>query len=234
MIDSTNVGEALLNTLYQQRSLPRGDELLTHTTDIVECLRAVSYRRRGMTPAPFTRRDMAKFAMGHAFEHETARTLRKAGHDIQEGVEVAAFGLDIGHPDIIVDRELLLETKTTDGYPTYPKSDKARAGQPKEVSTHHALQASAYALALELPRAIVFVKYADFDHTEVPYEVNPEDYREIIEERARAVVALTGPEMPIPPAEPPPSDVVEYDVCSYCRFPQCEKNPKHTPGFEEE
>ena len=55
----------------------------------------------------------------------------------------------------------------------------------------------------------------------------PEDYREIIEWRAREVVALTGPEMPLPPAMPPPADVVPYDACAYCRWRMCERNPQH-------
>ena len=234
MIDSTNVGEALLATLFEERAKPRGDELLSHFADLTGCLRAVSYRRRGMTPEPFTANDLAKFALGHGYEYSTAKTLREAGHDVQEGVEVSAFGLDVGHPDLIVDGELLWEGKTTIAGANYPKSDKQRAGQPREVSVHHAIQAAAYALALGAPRAVVGVMHYGFECVEATHEVNPEDYREIIEERARAVVALTGPEMPIPPAEPPPSSVVEYDVCSYCRWKICEKNPKHTPGFEEE
>ena len=195
--------------------------------DLTTCLRAVAYRRRGVVPEPYTANDLAKFALGHGYEYSTAKTLREAGHEVQENVEVGGFGLDVGHPDLIVDRELLWEGKTTIAGPNYPKSDKERAGQPREVSTHHAIQAATYALMLDLPRAVVGVLHYGFECTEVTHDVNPEDYREIIEERARAVVALTGPEMPIPPAEPPPSDIVEYDVCGYCRFHQCEKNPHH-------
>lgn len=229
-----DTAKALLQTLFEVRSRPRGDELLTHVADLTDCLRAVSYRRRGMTPEPYTANAQAKFALGHAYEQHVAKTLREAGHEVQEGAEISDFGLDIGHPDIIVDRALLVETKTTIAGANYPKSDKQRAGQPREVSVHHAIQASAYALALELPRAVVAVMHYGFECVEAAHEVNPEDYREIIESRAREVVALTGPEMPIPPAEPPGSDVVEYDVCSYCRYRICERNPKHVAGFEDE
>lgn len=213
--------------LYAQRAIPRGDEALAHVADMTTCLRAVSYRRRGVEPEPYTAKDLAKFALGHAFEQNVARTLREAGHEAQEGVECAGFGLDIGHPDIILDRETLIETKTTTAGAVYPKSDKERAGQPREVSVHHAIQASAYALALDLPRAAVYVAHYGFEVVEVQHEIRPEDYRETIEHLAREVVALTGPEMPLPPAEPKPRDVVPYDECEYCRFRVCERNPHH-------
>lgn len=231
MNDTT--GAALLTTLFQQRNTPRGDELLTHVSDLTKCLRDVSYRRRGLTPAPFTPADQAKFALGHGYEYEMAKTLREAGHEVQEGAEVAPFGLDMGHPDLIIDRELLVECKTTIAGANYPKSDKERAGQPRGVSVHHAIQASAYALALEIPRAVVTVLHYGFECTEVSHEVHPEQYREQIEMLAREVIALTGPEMPIPPAEPPASHVVEYDVCGYCKWRQCEKNPKHDASLME-
>jgi hypothetical protein len=226
MIVSENVGEALLQTLYAQRALPRGDELLTHVSDLTKCLRDVAYRRRGYTPAPFTPSELAKFAIGHAYEENAAKTLREAGHEVQENVVVAGFGLDTGHPDFIVDRALLVETKTTDGGAVYPKSHK-RAGELKEVSVNHAIQASAYALELELPKAIVLVKHAGYNHDEMAHVIEPEDYREQIEHLARQVVALTGPDMPLPPAVPPSSDVVPYDSCDYCKWYICHENPHH-------
>lgn len=226
MIQSDDIGAALLQTLYEQRNKPRGDELLTHVSDLTKCLRNVAYRRRGYTPAPFTPRDQAKFAVGHAYEQNTARTLREAGHEVQENVEVPGFGLDVGHPDIILDRQLLIETKTTDGGAVYPKSHK-RAGEIKDVSPNHAIQASAYAMSLELPRALVLVKHAGYNHDEMAHIIEPEDYRDQIEMLAREVVALTGPEMPLPPAVPKPPHVVPYDECDYCPWHICEKNPHH-------
>lgn len=217
----------ITEALFAQRSIPRGDEALTHVGDLTTCLRAVAYRRRGVIPEPYSATEQAKFALGLAYEQNTARTLREAGHEIQEGVECAAFGLDIGHPDLIQNRELLIETKTTSGGAKYPKGDNARAGQLKEVSAHHAIQAAAYALALGLPRATVLVMHYGYECIEVAHEIRPEDYRDQIEALAAEVVALTGPEMPLPPAEPPPLDVVPYDSCGYCRFSQCERNPRH-------
>jgi hypothetical protein len=221
-------GSSLIETLAATRGIPRGDEALTHVADLTTCLRAVAYRRRGATPEPFTARELAKFALGHGYEAEVAHTLTAAGHEVQTGIEVQAFGLDIGHPDILVDRELLIECKTTDGGANYPKSDRERAGQPKEVSPHHAIQAATYALALGVPKAVVLVKHAgigDRGHEEIAHEIDPEAYREQIEMLAREVVALTGPDMPLPPAEPKPADVVPYDECAYCRYRLCERNP---------
>ena len=234
MIDTVRT-TALLDILFAQRSKPRGDEMLTHIGDTITCLRAVAYRRRGVVPAPYTPQDLAKFALGHAYEQNTAKTLREAGHDAQEGAECAGFGLEVGHPDIILDGETLIETKTTSAGALYPKSDKeGRAGQPREVSTHHAIQAAAYALALGLPKAKVMVAHYGYEVAEAEHEIEPEQYRAQIEMLAREVVALTGPEMPLPPAEPKPRDVVPYDECGYCRWRMCERNPHHTPGFEEE
>lgn len=224
----------LSSVLFAQRSISRGDELLTHVADLTTCLRAVSYRRRGMTPEPYTPKDLAKFALGHAFEQLTAKTLNEAGYETQQNVECSGFGLDVGHPDIILDRNLLIETKTTTAGPVYPKSDKERVGQPRPVSAHHAIQAATYALMLDLPRAVVYVAHYGFEVTEVQHEIRPENYREQVEMLAREVVALTGPEMPIPPAQPKPENVVPYDECGYCHWRMCERNPNHTPGFEEE
>jgi hypothetical protein len=232
-----NAGQALLATLFQQRGIPRGDEALTHVADLTTCLRAVAYRRRGVNPAPHTARELAKFAIGHGYERELADTLRAAGHDVQQDVEVSGFGIDVGHPDLIVDRQLLVEAKTTDGGATEPKSAGARAGMPKGVSVHHAIQAAAYALMLDVPKAVVIVKHAgigDRGHEEVAHDVDPEAYRDQIEMLAREVVALTGPEMPLPPAEPKPQNVVPYDECGYCRYRVCERNPKHQAGFEDD
>lgn len=226
MIDLTAV-------LFAQRSVPRGDELLTHISDNTTCLRAVAYRRRGVIPEPYTANDLAKFAIGHAFEQHVGKTLHEAGHEVQEGVECSGFGLDIGHPDIILDRELLIETKTTTAGVNYPKSDKERVGQPREVSAHHALQAAAYALALDLPRAVVYVAHLGFEVVEAQHEIVPEDYRDQIEMLAREVIALTGPEMPLPPAVPKPENIVPYDECGYCRFRVCTRNPKHDPSLLE-
>ena len=51
---------------------------------------------------------------------------------------MSGFGLDVGHPDLIIDRTLLCETKTTDGGAYEPKTTKDRkpnplAGQAKGV-----------------------------------------------------------------------------------------------------
>lgn len=227
----------LTAVLFAQRSIPRPDQALTHVADLTSCLRATAYRRRGMQPEPFTARDLAKFAIGHGYEYEVAKTLREAGYDAVEDEEAQGFGLDIGHPDIIVFPDvdadmpnLVIECKTTDGGANYPKSDRERAGQPKEVSVHHAIQAAAYALMVGAPKAVVLVKHAgigDRGHEEVAHVVEPEAYREQIEALAREVVALTGPEMPLPPAEPKPREVVPYDECGYCHWRQCERNPNH-------
>ncbi|MGD0968641.1 MAG: hypothetical protein ABR949_10170 [Candidatus Aquilonibacter sp.] len=226
-------GQALLRTLFEQRSIPRGDELFTHGSDLTTCLRAVAYRRRGVKPEPYSPRELAKFAIGHGYEKEVAQTLRDAGHKVihdPKNFVVSAFGIDIIHPDIFVDNAFLVECKTTDGGATYPKSDRERAGQPKEVSTHHAIQAATNALALKVDRAVVLVKHAgigDRGHEEVAHDVDPQAHRALIESLAREVVELTGPEMPLPPAEPKPQTIAPYNECDYCRFHLCERNPRY-------
>jgi hypothetical protein len=233
-----------LDTLFAQRSKPRGDELLTHTSDLTGCLRATAYRRRGLTPEPYTAKDQAKFALGHAFEQMTAKTLREAGHDVQEGAEVGASldadakyfttftDIEMGHPDLILDNELLIECKTTVAGANHPKSH-ARAGQPREVSVHHAIQAAAYALMLGLKKAVVLVAHYGFEVVEVVHDVDPEQYRAQIERLAHEVVSKTGPDMPLPPAEPPSSDVVGYSTCDYCPWRMCARNPNYDASLLE-
>lgn len=230
--------------LFAQRAIPRGDELFTHGQDLVTCLRAVAYRRRGLKPEPHTKRDLAKFAIGHGYEMEVADTLRAAGYDVLHDPKkfvVSAFGIDIIHPDIYLrDANHLVETKTSDGGANEPQKinnkPNPKAGQPKVVSSHHAIQVSLGAIAIaeeagvDVPAATVLVKHSgvgDRGHEEVPHTVNPEQYRDIITILAKEVVDLTGPEMPLPPAEPKPEMIVPYDSCGYCRWRQCERNPQH-------
>lgn len=227
-----NASSGLVQTLFEQRAKPRGDEALTHVADLTTCLRAVAYRRRGVRPDALTQAELAKFAIGLGYEGEVAQTLTDAGHIVEENLEVQPFGLDVGHPDLFVDGQLLIECKTTSGGANYPKSDKERAGQPRGVSTHHAIQASAYAIGLGATKAVVLVNHIGFAHEEVAHDVNPEQYRDQIEMLAREVIALTGPEMPLPAAEPKPLEIVPYDECGYCRYRMCARNPKYDPALE--
>jgi hypothetical protein len=83
-------------------------------------------------------------------------------------------------------------------------------------------------------RATVLVKYAgvgEKGHVEHAFDVEPEQYREQIEHLAREVVALTGPEMPLPDAVPPGPDVLPYNACQYCAWHLCPANPKHKGAF---
>jgi hypothetical protein len=100
---------------------------------------------------------------------------------------------------------------------------------------HHAVQASAYALALGIPRAIVLVKHAGAKggrgHLETTYEVNPEGYRALIEERALEILEDTVPGAPIPPADP--GELAPWG-CSYCDWQMCSRNPKYTAPITEE
>jgi len=213
---------SLTDILFAERSKPRGDEAAAHIGDLYKCLRAVWYRRNGFEEEAPDRELLAKFQIGHDYEHGVAATLRAAGHDVVEGAEVEFLGLK-GHPDLIVgeienvgwksDWQYLIETKTTD------------ARKPKdEVQPHHRVQAAAYALALGLSEAVVLVKHAG-SHVETEYWIQPEASRALIERKAAEIHAQTGPGAPMPPAVP--SDVPPYDECQYCRFRQCERNPKH-------
>lgn len=237
-------GAALVQTLFEQRSIPRGDELLTHFSDAHNCLRATAYRRRGLPSAPYAPRDLAKFAIGHAYEMEVANTLRAAGHEVEydpENFVVSGWGLEIGHPDMLVDNSIVVECKTTDAFSpfepaTIARKPNPRAGELKPLSPSHTIQVSMSALAIAeirmLPplRAVVLTKYAgvgEQGHIEYGFDVEPEQHREHIEQLAHDVIRLTGPEMPLPPATPPGSTVLSYNACVYCRFHQCEANPKY-------
>ncbi len=207
--------------LFEQRSKPRGDEHLAHCADLYGCDRATWYRRRGLKPAPFTPSKLAQFAIGHGYEGEVRETLAEAGLKLMpDGTTVEFLGLT-GHPDIVVTEnvpdllgpsgELVVEVKTTEL--VNPKD---------EVSPHYAIQAAFYALALQAPRAVVLVKHAK-SHAEVPYEVDPEEWRAIIEQRAAEVLERTHPDAPIPPMEP--SELAKWG-CSYCEWRRCARNPK--------
>lgn len=196
--------------LFAQRSKPRGDEHLAHCADLYGCDRATWYRRRGLKPEPFTKSKLAQFSIGHGYESEVAETLKAAGYDVRRNLEVDWLGLR-GHPDVVIGEDLVVEVKTTEL--VNPKD---------EVSPHYAFQAAFYALALGIPRAVVLVKHAK-SHAEVAYEVDPEEWRAIIERRAAEVLERTHPDAPIPPMEP--SELAKWG-CSYCDWRRCARNPK--------
>jgi hypothetical protein len=212
----------LTETLFQQRSKGRGDGSETHFGDLYQCHRAVAYRRRGEKPEPNSRETLAKFAIGHAYEAQVAKTLREAGHKVEHDPEnfvVHGFGIDVGHPDLFVDDELVLEIKTSG------------ARKPKdEVQPHHAVQVAASALAIAemrgLPplQAAVLVHHAS--NIETVYPVDPEAYRDPINQLARAVIDLTAPDAALPPPEPP--GWLPYTPCDgYCEWVQCSRNKFH-------
>lgn len=213
--------------LFAQRSKPRGDELLPHVADLTSCLRATAYRRRGHNPEPFTPNKLAHFAVGNGYEMEVAETLRAAGHEVVQHLSIDLFGPDglLGHPDLWVDREHLIECKTTDWSTPDP--------EPKPA---HVIQASAYALALDAKRTTVLVKYGanfrnpDQSHVERAYEVEPEQFRDWIEEQAGRIIDLTDPAAPLPEAVPNPFNVNakgENWECRYCAWRLCPEHPRH-------
>jgi len=213
----------LIETLYRQRSVPRGDELDAHCADLWSCLRATWYRRQGLQPAPFSREKLAQFAIGHGYEQEVAGTLQDAGIDAEQGLRVSFLGLT-GHPDIVIyagdtSSDTVIEVKTTEL--VSPKDD---------VSPHYAIQAAFYALALNIPRAVVLVKHAK-SHAEVVYSVDPEDYRDLIERRAAEVIEATAPGAPMPPMEP--GELAPWG-CRYCSWVRCARNPKWDGTREQE
>jgi predicted RecB family nuclease len=201
----------LTRALFSQRAIPRGDEDLPHCADLWACDRQTWYRRNGFAGEQFDRAKLAQFAIGHGYEREVADTLAAAGHKVDTDLEVYHLGL-FGHPDIVVDDDLLVECKTTE------------LQKPKdEVSQHYAIQAAFYALALPVPQAVVLVKHAR-SHAEVAYPVKPQAYRGMIERRAAEIIATTGIGAPMPPADPGP---LAPWGCTYCPHVQCERNPKH-------
>jgi hypothetical protein len=224
MIDLTEI-------LFAQRSKPRGDELLPHVADLTTCLRAVAYRRRGYKPEPFTKNKLSQFAIGLGYELSVAADLTAAGHNVEQKLEVEIYGLT-GHPDLFVDREWLIECKTTDW--STPREDASPA---------HAIQASAYALALDAQFTSVLTKYGpnfrnpDVSHVERDYPINPDQWVTFIAEQAANVIEATDPSAPLPRAEPSPLNVNEKGEnweCRYCAWRMCPANPRHDPSLVEE
>lgn len=235
MIDLTGV-------LYGQRAVRRGDELKTHASDLWACMHATSLRRRGEQPAPLTQTDLVKFQAGHDYEHGVARTLREIGHRVEEGIDLPVAGLESCHPDLLVNDNLVIETKTTD------------SRTPKEVcQPHHAFQVSASSFAIAENRGVgplpgvVLVRHAS--HVETAYSVDPEPWEALIRDRAEMVIEMTDPSRPIPApyplstvelpdhlkkfnppkakgASPQAGMILPYDECGYCRWTQCPANPK--------
>jgi hypothetical protein len=201
----------ITQTLFRQRAKPRGDEAEAHIADLYGCDRATWYRRNGYPVAVIDQTTQAKFAIGLAYEAEVVQTLRAAGHDVKTGMSVDLLGLT-GHPDAVIDDELLLEVKTTDA--RNPKPD---------VSPHYAVQAAAYAMALGLVDCAVLVKHAG-SHAEVEYHFKAAKYAPTIVRRAKEVIERTAPGAEMPAAEP---DELAPWGCSYCTWRQCERNPKH-------
>ena len=210
MIDLTRV-------LYEQRSIQRDDEEQPHISDLYGCDRATWYRRNGYKPEPFTAEKLAQFAIGLGYEMEVGDTLAAAGYTVTIGDTVEYLGLT-GHPDIVVwdkdqpeTRKLLIEVKTTD------------LQKPKDtVSPHYAVQAAAYALALNISDAVVLVKHAK-THIETQYYLKPEGYRAMIEERAHEIHDRTTPGEVMPPAVRTRS---RPGAVSIARYRMCPSNPK--------
>jgi hypothetical protein len=226
----------LTDILTAARSVPRGDELLAHVSDLYGCDRASWLRRNGFSRKPFSREKLALFAQGLAYEAQVVRDLRAYGLSIRSGVEVTLHAADddsivVGHTDIIVDDIVVVDTKLT------------RLRAPKEhVSPHHAIQVAAYAVALGLQHGIILVYHQGSD-IERQYDVDvdalalDEDgypmrgrwagltYREIVYLRVDDVVARTASNAPLPPAEP--GDLSPWG-CKYCDWTQCARNPNAT------
>jgi hypothetical protein len=228
MIDLTSV-------LFTQRSLPRGDELLAHVSDLYGCDRATWYRRHSELPAPHTPEKQALFAQGHAYEARVAHDLIKAGVNVRMGVEVEVLGL-VGHTDIVLDDErAVVDTKLT------------RLRKPKDfISPHYAVQIAAYAMGLGFERGSALVYHQGSD-LEVQYDIHIDDFahdtdgkvfgpmsrwygatwRSIVEDRAKDVLTKTSPLRLGKPA-PEPGEISPW-LCQYCDWTQCERNPKHDP-----
>jgi hypothetical protein len=202
----------LTDILFQERQKPRGDEREAHAADLYDCDLKTWFRRNGFQRRPFTKEKQAQFAQGHGYEKEVGHTLAKAGHDVVIDSEVSHLGIT-GHPDVIdLTDNNLIECKTT------------MMRKPTGLSKHHAIQAAFYALAKNLPKAIVLVSHFG-SWEEVAYELDPEDYRATIERRAKEVLERTEPGTVMP--DPGPFDLADYDLCKYCDFTQCGKNPNH-------
>ncbi len=213
--------------LFEQRSVPRGDEAQAHIADLYGCDRATWYRRNGYAPEPFSPEKLAQFALGHAYEENVAKTLREAGLRVEEGACVELHGLT-GHPDLVVSG---IDTVTGDTIePTLVECKTTQKRQPSpEASKHYAVQAAAYALALGLSKAKVLVFHFVGSFAEAEYDVDPEAWRATIARRATEIHDRTAPGEQIPPAVPDP---LAPWGCQYCDFRMCEKNPKFVPQAE--
>ena len=223
----------LIETLdAARRAQPDRDPKQVAVSDLFACDRRTWHRRNGYVEPPFTDALLRKFSIGLAVEAEHARLLREAGIPVKTGLRVALrveegvlrsrdlretdvplAGEVTGHPDLWLPLEgTLVEVKTTD------------VRKPKdECDPHYALQASAYALALDADRTVVHVTHiVPFEKPEVEYEVYPEEHRSRVIQRIVEVLESTAPGAPMPPAEPP-RETAAF-ACKYCQLAQCERN----------
>ena len=224
---------------------PRGDERHAHVKDIGSCDRQTWARRQG-NEEKFDADTLRKFVLGFACEdyalaaaasRQTVTTgVRLAMRPGFEGVVGRIVGADyiptefelVGHPDGVLD-DAVVEVKSTEFLtsrnPPYeriiPTLETVVAKQ-----FHYVLQTAAYALALN-KRWGVLIIVCRASGKKTVLRLDPLQFERDVLSRMVEVLAYTGRDRPMPPAQPPAFSFNGKGVswmCKHCRFFDCEKN----------
>lgn len=233
----------------------RGDERYAHVSDLYGCDACTWARRRGLPLIPHDHATRLKFAGGRGVEDaiaiELAAALKPEGWDLVRDVRVAlgvtfdfagsgtapvalrgrVIGPEetpeadelIGHLDYLLVHEdgsrRVVEVKSL---PTRRKDNQ-------DLQWRHAMQAAAYALALDIPEFAVLAVYrADMSIAE--HWQGAEGWRAQVLARAAQVLERTAPSN----EGPPDAEQVEPWLSRYCRWPDCphSTNPLRNKGLE--
>jgi hypothetical protein len=239
LLETVEIARAL-DAFARDLNPPRGDENLLHVSDLAGCDLATWQRWHGNAADVHDPDTLRKFFLGFAVEdHVLTGIGRETPIDL--GVRVALW-LDfegivgklvpedyvpgprefIGHPDGVT-ADAVLEVKSTEFFTQrVPPFARIVPQTEDDLAHHYRIQASAYALALGKPRAIVIVLCrASGIVTSIAFD--PQRYVDEIEGRMRALLDARA-------AATPPHPTLhastlnkkgESWLCKYCAYTAC-------------
>ena len=239
MLNKVALNEALIRTALDDHAAAtrdiRGDEDQFHVSDLTGCTRAIWARLTNKTLLPFSGDRLRTFLFGFRAEDFVIDAIRQIT-PVEEGVEALLDRFLIGHPDGVTD-EAVLEVKSTEFLVDRQTWQRIVPRLETDLPMHYRIQASAYAIALDKPKAFVIVVCRATGMLAV-IEIHPEKYRATINDHLKRLrglrlnLELGDHEMPEPylPADTINKRTGESWMCKYCSFAACEKNRNPLKG----
>jgi len=244
---------ALLDQFARDLNPSRGDEQYYHVSDLSGCDRATWARFRGLL-RDHDADTYRKFLDGHDIENRHLAAIARVRPDLALGLRVAMryeFGFIegkivdeayepkpgeiLGHPDGVLE-DAVIECKSTEFMTDRATWARIVPITPEQLAWHYKMQAGAYALALNKPKAIVIIECrASGKITGISF--NPREMENEIKTRIRMLLGVHKD-------APKPSPRLHIDtintktgqswLCKYCLIPKehCNLNRYALPTVE--